>query len=239
MVRAGQDCLAPGRLDRLDDARVVGRDENRPDVGFDRAPPDMGDHRLAADVGERLARQAARRHARGDEDDGIDHELTGKVGGKRAYTCCQVARKAANQPRAGVASCPGQSATRRRKLIPDACSRIQQDRARGPGVDLVRHPADRFQQSRFRAQSACGPRLRAADRRDRGGAGRGCSPGAGGAAARAARQGGRQKGRSRTPRSAPPATISTRAARPRSGRIFGALSAARSLRWRASPIPIR
>ena len=74
MVRAGQDRLAPGRLDRRDDARIVGRDENRPDVGFDRAPPDMGDHRLAADVGERLARQAAGRHARGDEDDGIDHD---------------------------------------------------------------------------------------------------------------------------------------------------------------------
>ncbi len=72
MVRA-RHCGAPARRPhRVGDALVVGRDHDRPDVGLDRAPPDMDDHRLAADVGERLARQAGRSHARGDENEGVE-----------------------------------------------------------------------------------------------------------------------------------------------------------------------
>ena len=77
MIRAGHDRPAARRFDRAGDARVVGRDDDRPDLGFDRAPPDMDDHRLAQDVGERLARQAGRSHARGDENEGMEHAQEG------------------------------------------------------------------------------------------------------------------------------------------------------------------
>ena len=69
MIGPRQHRATADRLDRLDDAGVVGRDQHRPDVGLHGAPPDMDDHRLAVDVGERLAGQARRGHAGGDEND--------------------------------------------------------------------------------------------------------------------------------------------------------------------------
>ena len=73
MVGPRQHGAPADRLDRRDDPSIVGRHQHRPDVGFDGAPPDVDDHRLAVDVGERLAGQARRGHAGGDEDDGFGH----------------------------------------------------------------------------------------------------------------------------------------------------------------------
>ena len=41
----------------------------RPSSAVGGAPPDMDDHRLAGDVGQRLAGQAGRGHAGGDQDE--------------------------------------------------------------------------------------------------------------------------------------------------------------------------
>ena len=80
MVAARHHRPAARGLDRRGDARVVGRHHDRADVGFDRPAPDVDDHRLAADVGERLARQAGRSHACGNENDRIDHADLGRGG---------------------------------------------------------------------------------------------------------------------------------------------------------------
>ena len=74
MLPARQYSVPANRLDGLDDFRFVGRDENGADFRFGRTAPDMDDHRLAADVCERLAGQAGRGHARGNEDDRSNHE---------------------------------------------------------------------------------------------------------------------------------------------------------------------
>ncbi len=106
MVDPRQHRPAARRLDGGDDFRRVGGDQHRADVGFRCATPDMDDHRLAVDVGERLAGQAGRAEAGGDDDDrvvtiglGSTPAEARQMGARRAYTCCQVARKAANQGR--------------------------------------------------------------------------------------------------------------------------------------------
>jgi hypothetical protein len=68
MVGAGHDGIAAVRARRGGDALVVGRDPHRGRAALPRALGDAHHHRLAGDVGERLARQPARRVARGNED---------------------------------------------------------------------------------------------------------------------------------------------------------------------------
>ena len=57
----------------------------RPMSGLDRAAPDMDDHRLAVDVGERLARQAGRGHAGGDENDRAALDIDSEGGKKSQF----------------------------------------------------------------------------------------------------------------------------------------------------------
>jgi hypothetical protein len=78
MVVAGQHGAAAGLLDHVDDARLVGRDGDRADAGFHGAAPDMHDHRLAMDIGQRLAGQARRGHAGGNQDQRVGHR--GRLG---------------------------------------------------------------------------------------------------------------------------------------------------------------
>ena len=159
MVRAGQDRAAAGRL--RPPRRCVGSSAattTGPTSGLDRAPPDMDDHRLAANVGERLARQAGRGHAGGNEDDRIDHECFGKS--LRADS--GLIRVAKSRAKRLINAEPG-DADGRSSYTADGSRRsmnaaeLQQDRARGAGVDPVRHAARRVQQSRFRARRPAVP----------------------------------------------------------------------------------
>jgi len=94
VIGTGHDRFAPGRGDRLDDARIVRRHPDRSDLRLRRPAPDMQDHRRAVDVGERLSGQAGRVHARGDEDDGVGHQFRlSQIRGAMAYTCCQASAK--------------------------------------------------------------------------------------------------------------------------------------------------
>ena len=104
VIEAGHHRLAAGGDHRLDDARVIGRDPDRPDVGLHRPAPDMDDHRRAVNVGERLSRQASRAHAGGDEDNRIGHRFrlsdiqsgglirVAKASAKRLINCKRSAR---------------------------------------------------------------------------------------------------------------------------------------------------
>jgi hypothetical protein len=78
VVGAREHGVAAGRLDGVRYGGRVRRHRHRPDPGLHGAPPDMHDHRLAEDLGKRLVRQARRRKAGRDEDDGIGH---GKAAG--------------------------------------------------------------------------------------------------------------------------------------------------------------
>ncbi len=69
MIGIGQDRLATGRLDRRDDFRFAGGDENRPDIRLHGATPDLHNHRQAMNVGEWLVRQPGRSQPGRDEDD--------------------------------------------------------------------------------------------------------------------------------------------------------------------------
>ena len=202
----------------------------------------MHDHRLAVDVGQRLAGQAGRGHARGDEDDRIGQgNSTRQMRQKRrrapAYTCCQVRRKAANQSRAGAAvareprELPRSGVTRRMQTTD--INKIAHGPADGAAADdgpRRLHQRDlRAADSRQAAVSLC--RAATSDRRRQAGRARR------GAAAGAARQS-RPRRRARpTPRSASPAMPSRRAPAPRSARRSTASSAARRARSPASPIP--
>ena len=73
--------LPPDGFDRRDDPRVIRRHDHGSDIRLDRATPDLDDHRLAANVDERLAGQAGRSHARGNEDDRVSH-VREEAGGK-------------------------------------------------------------------------------------------------------------------------------------------------------------
>ena len=82
MIGAGHHRLAAGELDGAGDGEIVGGDDHPAEAGLHRPAPDMDDHRVAVDVGERLARQAGRGHAGGNEDDGaLGH---GRILGKMA-----------------------------------------------------------------------------------------------------------------------------------------------------------
>ncbi len=73
MVGAGHDRL-PARLvhGRFDLGRIR-RDDDRPDRGCLGPAQHMHDHRQSGDIGERLARQAARRHAGGNKNNDVSH----------------------------------------------------------------------------------------------------------------------------------------------------------------------
>ena len=67
--RLGQDRPPPAAAHRVDDFARVGRHQHRADIGLHRPAPDLDDHRLAVDIGERLAGQAGRGHAGGNDDE--------------------------------------------------------------------------------------------------------------------------------------------------------------------------
>lgn len=62
---------AAGGVDRGSDILGIGRHHHRAERGGLRPREHVSDHGAASDVGERLAGQAARRKAGGDEDDDV------------------------------------------------------------------------------------------------------------------------------------------------------------------------
>ena len=240
VIRTGHDRLAAGRGDRLDDARIVRRHPDRPDIRLHRPAPDMDDHRLAVNVGERLSRQASRVHARGDEDDGIGHQFRlSQIRGRGAYTCCQGARKAANQREQNKAPQASPNSLQLTKVpLANGPRECEPGRAFGARGGVVRHAAHRLQQSRLVAANPQGSRLRAADRRPQPRPPRRQAEPED-AAARAARQGRRHEGRKRRQGLRDLPQFQGRRRGQDRAAIFGASSAARSRRSRASPIPTR
>src|SRR5690606_25918539 len=83
-VRAGfvlgarHDRLKAPRLDHLSDFAAVGRNDDAPSPALPGPLGDMDDHGRALDIRERLARNARRGKARGDQYDG-------RHGGKRRF----------------------------------------------------------------------------------------------------------------------------------------------------------
>ena len=66
VITASKPCVA----DRIEHAWRIGRHDDAAEPAFAGAGGDMDDHRPAGDIGQRLARQARRGHAGGDEDQG-------------------------------------------------------------------------------------------------------------------------------------------------------------------------
>src|SRR6185436_7151933 len=79
MIRARHDRAMPMRLDDIEDALVVGRDVHAGGAALRRALAHVHHHRLAGEVGERLAREAAGRVARRDDD--VELQTTSSCGG--------------------------------------------------------------------------------------------------------------------------------------------------------------
>ena len=115
VVGPGHDRLAAGAHgSRRRSSGVVGRDHHAADVRLDRAAPDVNDHRLAGDVGERLARQARRRHAGRDENDGAVDGHPMSEGGKKSQgsalirvaslrgKACSFPPRSSGDPRSGI-----------------------------------------------------------------------------------------------------------------------------------------
>ena len=222
MIGAGHYRLAAGRGDRLDDARIVGRHPDRPDVRLDRAAPDMDDHRRAVNVGERLSRKARCVHARRDEDDGTGHPFRlSQIRGAGAYTCCQGKRKAANQlDETNPRTLAQPHSSRRKSLCLMDHVNVNRVSLSALGSVLFVMLLTAFSNLLLSPRTPKVPGFAlptaapaAAPPPRPGGAGR--------AAARPARQGRRRERRDRLPRSAKPVTISRRAAAPRSGRPLG------------------
>ncbi len=82
MVGAGHDGLAAVRCHGRRDLRRIGGDRHTADLGGLGPAQDMDDHRQAGDVHQRLAGQARRRHAGGDQHQGAGVGHGSKVSSK-------------------------------------------------------------------------------------------------------------------------------------------------------------
>ena len=131
--RPGHGCLAAGATDRGGDLGRVGRHHDAADIRLDRPAPDMNDHRLAGDVGKRLAGEARRGHAGGDETmavTGPDLRVAKRPKARRLYGLPPLRQSLSFPPhllgpRSGIGA--------------HGLLRIQQARRRGTGHGPRRH----------------------------------------------------------------------------------------------------
>ena len=240
VIGAGHDRPAAGRVDRLDDARIVRRHTDRPDVRLHRPAPDMDDHRRAVDVGERLSRQPGRVMRAGMRTMGLAirfDEAKFEAGGLIRVAKAS-AKRLINSTKRTLRALLQLHSSRRKSLCLMDHVNVNRVSLAALGSVLFVMLLVAFSNLVISPRTPARPGLRAAVRRRK--------------PPRPRREAARRKRRcpccsprptlkraSMTPRSARPATISRRAPAPRSARICGASSAVRSLRSPASPIPTR
>ncbi len=128
VVGAGHDRLAAMRPHRGGDIGRVGRDRDPADLSGFRPAQHMDDHRQAADIQQRLAGQAGRRHAGGNQHQsaGFCHRERGRRPDENRPEIVGIGRKLARftgLPEAGQTDISTLLRVRRESLIPEAFPR--------------------------------------------------------------------------------------------------------------------